>query len=152
MSRYNAFLKSLLGCSVLVTSLAHTTPSMAAASCKLPKAGTHNALQRELRVNRLYTCALSGDASAQLHLGRLLSHADDDDESNLQAINWYKKAAKQGLAEAQYELAMHYLDGDGVEENRYIAMDWLDRAARQGHKDAKFIYNHLMNDDFAIGC
>lgn len=53
-----------------------------------------------------------------------------------QAINWYKKAARQGHREAQYELGFMYQMGRGVRMNNRIACYWFRRSAVQGNRQA----------------
>jgi TPR repeat protein len=55
-----------------------------------------------------------------------------------QAINWYRKAAKQNHADAQFNLGLMYITGRGVEQNHGQAVQWLELAAKKGHAEAQF--------------
>jgi hypothetical protein len=68
------------------------------------------------------------------------------DESYVQAVQWYRKAAEQGHAGAQYSLGRMYDLGWGVAEDNVQAGEWYRKAAEQGHAGAQYnlgiMYDH----------
>lgn len=55
----------------------------------------------------------------------------------VEAVRWYRKAAKQGDINAQHNLAVMYDDGDGVRQDKVEAIGWYRKAAEQGDADAQ---------------
>jgi TPR repeat protein len=58
-------------------------------------------------------------------------------QSNSEAMNWYRKAAGQGSANAEFSIGMMYYQGKGVEKNDVEAIRWYQEAAKKGHDEAK---------------
>jgi uncharacterized protein len=93
-------------------------------------------------VRLLEPLARAGDPVAQSRLGTLYYPGHGVRESDVQALAWFERAARQGLAEAQFNLGNMYAyglaplpaDADG---NR-LAAQWYFEAARQGHADAQY--------------
>ncbi len=54
----------------------------------------------------------------------------------VKAVEWYRKAAKQGEAKAQTKLGLMYADGKGVTKDAVEAMAWFNIAAAAGNEDA----------------
>ena len=79
--------------------------------------------------------AASGDARAQVQLGRTL--AAGGVPNLIESVRWFRSAADRGDAEAQYLLAVRYLNGQGVDQDHDEAVKWLRRAAEQGHPGAQ---------------
>ena len=52
------------------------------------------------------------------------------------ALEWYRKAARQGNAHAQYSLGFAYYSGNGVSRNFRQAALWFREAALQGLPEA----------------
>jgi TPR repeat protein len=52
------------------------------------------------------------------------------------AVQWYRRAARQGDLKAQFNLALCYLYGDGVRRALPRAKLWLRRAATRRHSRA----------------
>jgi len=146
--------KTVLSCGLLAGALTIDNDVLASQLCTIPKSRINSSLEQEILINRLFQCAVSGNPLAQLNLGRMLVklQPDIDTITESSGVKWYLKAAKQGLRQAQFELALLYLEGNVVAENRSLALNWLDRAARQGHPQAQFVIDHILNDDFAVGC
>jgi hypothetical protein len=59
-----------------------------------------------------------------------------DTRKYVQAVKWYKKAARQGHREAQYELGFMYQMGRGVRMNNRTACYWFRQSAAQGNRQA----------------
>ena len=63
---------------------------------------------------------------------------------DVEAAEWYEKAAVQNLSEAQYRLAVFYENGWGVTQDATLAAKWYERAAKLDHPfaqhDLAFMY------------
>jgi hypothetical protein len=81
--------------------------------------------------------AESGDAIAQLTLGRMYANGMSVAKDETQSVAWFQKAAGQGNADAQYALGLSYDTGGGVTRDGSQALDWYKKAAEQGHKEAR---------------
>jgi TPR repeat protein len=57
-------------------------------------------------------------------------------QDEVQAAEWYRKAAEQGNAMAQYQLGMMYALGQGMRKNDEESRQWLQKAAEQGYGQA----------------
>ena len=89
-------------------------------------------------VSALRTKAESGEAEAQLELGKAYVKGNGVSQNNELAAKWFRKAAEQGNADAQDNLGVMYNAGDGVERDKLEALQWYRKAARQGHAQAMF--------------
>jgi uncharacterized protein len=89
-------------------------------------------------VAQLRAKAESGDAEAQLQLGRAYDDGNGVPQSDSEAVKWYRAAAEQGNATAQDELAVMYRSGRGVEKDKVAAVKWYKKAARQKNPTAMF--------------
>jgi S1-C subfamily serine protease len=58
-------------------------------------------------------------------------------KDDVEAVNWYRKAAEQGFADAQYNLGVMYSKGDGVPKDYVESYKWRVLAASQGDETAK---------------
>ena len=63
-----------------------------------------------------------------------------------EALNWYKKAAKQGSADAQYNIGAMYQDGHGVWQSDVEASIWYRKAAEQGYAAAQNNLGIILGD------
>ncbi|WP_439830620.1 SEL1-like repeat protein [Aeromonas veronii] len=86
----------------------------------------------------LTKAAKRGDAEAQFQLGELYDFGQEMEQSDSQALLWYRKAAEQGHPDAQYNLGIMYATGQGVTKNVRTAVEWCLKAAEQGHAAAQF--------------
>ena len=75
--------------------------------------------------------AEQGDALAQYHLGVLYRKGRGVPQDDVQARQWYDKAAVQGHAKAQYNLGTLYFNGEGVPKDYRQALRWFRLAADQ---------------------
>ena len=73
-----------------------------------------------------------GDALAQYNLGLLYRKGRGVPQDDVQARNWYAKAAAQGLAKAQFNLGTLYFNGEGAPKDYQQALRWFRLAADQG--------------------
>ncbi len=76
--------------------------------------------------------AEQGDAIAQYNLGVLYRKGRGVPQDDVQAQQWYGKAAAQGQAKAQYNLGILYFNGEGVPKDYQQALRWFRLAADQG--------------------
>jgi hypothetical protein len=74
-----------------------------------------------------------GDSSAQFQLGLHFGKPDAKTTNHLEAVKWYRMAAKGGHAEAHGKIAFRYaLGGYGLPEDSRKATDWYRRGAELG--------------------
>ena len=60
------------------------------------------------------------------------------DENEVEAVEWYKKAALQGHVESMMKLGLiYYIGGDGIPEDDDESNKWYKMAAKAGNKEAK---------------
>ena len=76
--------------------------------------------------------AEQGDAFAQYNLGVLYRKGRGVPQDDVQARQWYAKAAAQGQAKAQFNLGTLYFNGEGVQKDYQQALRWFRLAADQG--------------------
>src|SRR5512147_1351128 len=76
--------------------------------------------------------AEQGDALAQYNLGVLYRKGRGVPQDDVQARQWYAKAALQRQPQAQYHLGTLYFNGDGVPKDYQQALRWFRLAADQG--------------------
>jgi len=58
-----------------------------------------------------------GNANAQYNLGVCYNNGIGAEKDEQKAVEWYKKASKQGFANAQYNLGYCYKKGIGLEKS-----------------------------------
>ena len=88
----------------------------------------------------LLPLAENGDAKAQHCLGELYYYGDGVEQSTIEAVKWYQKAAVQGLADAQCDMGFVYAHGYGVPRDDAMAICWYEMAAMQ---DSGYAQSHL---------
>ncbi len=81
--------------------------------------------------------AEKGDAKAQTILGIFYQDGRGVAKDEVEAANWYRKAADQGDAAAQSLLGVMYADGLGVVKDEAEAAAWYRKAADQGKASAQ---------------
>jgi TPR repeat protein len=109
-----------------------------AASADAQSGRNHPAPQSDdARVVRdLNNAAKSGEAAAQLELGRAYREGKGVAADAGQAYRWIRKAAEQDLPDAQFETGQMEEEGDGTEENLASAAEWYRKAADKGYAPA----------------
>lgn len=70
-----------------------------------------------------------GYAPAQARLGDILDKAEED----VEAVDWYRKAADQGNAAGEHGLGQMYLKGEGIKKDFEQARVYILRAAEKGY-------------------
>jgi TPR repeat protein len=58
-------------------------------------------------------------------------------QDDVEAVKWFRSAAKQGFARAQYNLGLMYANGQGVQLDFVSAHMWLNNAAANGEPTAR---------------
>lgn len=86
----------------------------------------------------LLPLAESGNAKAQLELGKFLLRGSRSAVDHKAGAGWVERAAEQGLDEAQHVIATYYLElyeswQDRRVENLHLAYGWMKKAADQGY-------------------
>jgi len=76
--------------------------------------------------------AQQGYAPAQVRLADILDKAEED----VEAADWYRKAAVQGNAAGEYGLGQMYLKGEGVKKDFEQAQSYILRAAGKDYLEA----------------
>ncbi len=102
-----------------------------------------------------------GDALAQSYLGRMYLNGQGVPKNDSQAVDWFRKAAKQGDPGAMSYLGKMYYTGDivEVEQDYSQAADFFRKAAAQGDAPAQFMLGFMYekgkgvpkNDNQAFG-
>jgi len=77
------------------------------------------------------------NAAAQAELGRQYEYGICLEQSDSQAITWYRKAAKKNDPNANYRLGVLYDNGWGVVENDVLAAKYYSASARRNHPMAQ---------------
>lgn len=92
-------------------------------------------------VELLKSSAAQGNVNAMYQLGNAFTFGNETPrlvaDADVEAAQWYYKAAKLGSADAQYSLGLLFMAGKGLEKNQKEATYWMQEAAKNGHKDAK---------------
>ena len=78
------------------------------------------------------------DPEVQFHLGLMCSNRQGEAQDNVQAAQWYLKAARLNHPLAQFNLGLMYANGQGVDKDERAAMMWIRKAAEQGDAGAQF--------------
>lgn len=91
-----------------------------------------------VEINQLQTNAQSGEATAQLTLGKAYEDGNGVPQSDNQALKWYRAAAEQGNPSAQNDVGLMFRLGHGVEQDKQEAVKWYRKAAKQEYPSALF--------------
>lgn len=83
-------------------------------------------------ISELKAKAETGDPNAQYDLALRLETGDGVERDDVQAVNWYRKAADQTNAAAQYQLGIRYSRGKGVPEDFVEALNLYRKSAVSG--------------------
>ncbi|PMN90427.1 DUF2971 domain-containing protein [Enterovibrio norvegicus] len=83
-------------------------------------------------MKKLEQLASQGDPDAQYKLGNVYAQGKGVEQSDEQAVYWYKKAAEQGHASAQYNLGVSFKNGEGVDQCYIKSALWFSKGAEQG--------------------
>ncbi len=87
-----------------------------------------------------------GSSKAMQQLGILYYNGAPGVEKNpIEAIRWFRKAAREEMRWALYYLGKAYSEGVGVEKDETEAIEWYDKAAKKGVTPAQ-VQRALMTD------
>lgn len=109
----------------------------------------------EMTESEVRDLAERGYAEAQVYIATLYAEGRGVPQDFIEAVRWYRKAARQGRnspnytlglvqkaaqlgdAESQYNLGVIYANGQGVPANYEEAVRWYTKAAQQGSTSAQ---------------
>ena len=94
-------------------------------------------LQGDDEFMELYTHAQEGNPEAQTELAYRLAKGVGTEKNEIEAVNWYRRAAEQNHTPAQFSLGVMYAKGRGVEQDFRSAFKWYLKAAAQGDAGAQ---------------
>ncbi len=77
------------------------------------------------------------DTEAQRNIGIMFQQGLGVPQSDVEAANWYRRAAENGHARAQQNLGVMYEEGNGVLQDYAEAAKWYRKAAEGGNVIAK---------------
>ncbi len=118
---------------VLFLALSYFT-QRAVAQTQLPSSSPVSAAE----IARLQNDAQSGDATAEIKLGKAYEDGNGVPQSDNLAVKWYRVAAEQGNSTAQNSLGLMFRLGRGVEQDKLEAVSWYKKAAKQENSNAMF--------------
>lgn len=99
-------------------------------------------------IRRLTSLAEDGDTASQIALAEAHFYGRGTPTNRMEAVKWYRLAAKAGEASAQASLGLCLLRGWGCERSPVEAVSWYVVAAEQGDltamNDLAFCYMHGM--------
>lgn len=76
--------------------------------------------------------AEKGNAKAQNRLGTYYELGLSTEQSDVEAVKWFRKAAEQGYGEAQFNLGEMYERGRGVPQDIGQALVWYQKSCESG--------------------
>jgi TPR repeat protein len=108
-------------------------------------------LAREFKPQTVYTKALQenrvlaekGDADAQFKVGLIYYLGQGVLRDYLEALGWFKKAARQDHPYAQYNVGYMYEKGEGTPQDYGEAAKYYRQAAQRGNRLAQYTLGYL---------
>jgi TPR repeat protein len=94
--------------------------------------------------------AEKGDAVAQFNLANDYLYGRGVTQDKAEAMEWYRKAAKQNVAPAQYNLGCFYRDGINVVQDYFEAVKWYRKAAEQHLAEAEAQLGSCYHDGLGV--
>jgi len=105
-----------------------------------PSSPTQDATQRKQvlpsRISELRAKAEAGDADAENALGLRYRVGEGVDRDKVEAVRWYRKAAKHGSAAGMFNMGAAYYNGDGVGVDDVASCAWFLLAQDAGYVEA----------------
>lgn len=80
--------------------------------------------------------AKSGNADAEMQLGKCYFEGQGVQENKTEALRWIEKAAEQGIVEAQMMVGISYWNGMNVKMDEKKGVEGFRKAAKQGEPGA----------------
>ena len=91
------------------------------------------------------------DLEVQNELGGMYYKGEKVLQDYEKALEWFRKAAKQGYEIAQYSLGMMYYNGDGIPKRDYkAAIEWFYKAAEQEYVHAQYVLGDMYYNGHGI--
>lgn len=103
-----------------------------------------------LQPNTTAQRAAAGEPGLQYALGIQYLHGDGVAKDDMQAYDWFNRAAEHGHARAQMELGVAYMTGKGVGLDYGKAFDWFGRSAAQKCPDAAFYLGKMLHEGLGM--
>jgi len=95
-------------------------------------------LREHGEVTELLALAERGNTVAQYNLGEMYHIGEGVPTDYVEAVRWYKLAAKEEHAGSQFNLGVLYANGRGVPQDFAQAVELVQLAAEQNHADAQY--------------
>ena len=95
----------------------------------------------KIALNRLHTIAKEGNATGEFCFGDYLYNKR---KKYVDAVSWFRKAAKQGNGWGEYSIGVAYYQGHGVPKNDIKALKWFN-IADSHHDKADMLAEHDAN-------
>ncbi len=109
--------------------------AMSSFMCDSDMAGMNAAAFQLTGAPEVRRAAEQGDAEAQFHLGCMYDAGEYVQQSDAEAMRWWRLAGEQGYAGGQFNLGLMYASGTGVQQSDAEAVRWL-RLAAEDRPDA----------------
>jgi hypothetical protein len=90
------------------------------------------------------------NADTQVELVILYENGQGVPKNDLQALNWYRKAADQGYVLGEYNLGTMFFYGNGVAEDNEQAAYWFRKAADQGYDVAQYLLGNMYQHGLGV--
>jgi hypothetical protein len=95
--------------------------------------------------------AKSGDANAQVKLGKCYEYGLGVEEDSETAVAWYKKAAEKNNPDGLFHYGLMMFTGDGIAKNCKDGLNYLIQAKNNGQSEAQPTIIRLCSDFEAWG-
>jgi TPR repeat protein len=92
----------------------------------------------------------ANDTRGMAGLARAFQFGRGKPLNQIEATNWYRRAAELGLDEAQYELCDRLKTGTGVTVNVRQAFTWCTAAAEQGYAEAQILTALMYHEGIGV--
>jgi TPR repeat protein len=91
--------------------------------------------------------ATTGDVEASYELAKLYRLGEGVEQNETHAVEWCRKAAKQGHLSAHCRLGLAYLEGKGVTKDHVHAEEWFRKASKNGHPVAQYFLECIFAEE-----
>jgi TPR repeat protein len=98
------------------------------------------------KIAELRRRAEAGDAKAQNELGVAYRMGEGIPKDKNEAVNWYRKAARQNYPDGLFNLGISYYNGDGVATDEVLSYAWLTIAESAGSAEARAAKAQIASD------
>jgi len=129
---YKKWLRLLLAASIFSLMVSQTIWANDASQC----ISLYQNDQFEEAGNVCLKAANNGTPDAQFYLGFMYHTGQGKEQSDSNALKWYRKAAEKKQTNAEFNLGVIYENGQSVDVDLTKAAHWYRKAAEQGGDDA----------------